>query len=664
MLTPIIVLGCLGFTAAVALGIAARIFFVQEDPRIELVANTLPGANCGGCGLAGCAAAAEAIVKGEAPPDVCVVGGFEVAQQVAAIFGIVVEEKEPEIAKPGCTYGITEADLKYYYSGVMDCRAAALLFGGSKECNIGCLGLGSCVNVCKFSALSMGEQNLPVVNSDLCTGCGSCVEVCPKGIITLSSASIRMMADNKVTECTAPCQRHCPAEIDIPTYIKHISKGDYAEAVRTIKEKNPFPLICGWICPAPCEYECRRNLIDEPVNINALKKFVSDYERKSGRQIHPHYNQKIIGKTIAVIGGGVEGLTSAYYLRRLGHKPKVFEATAKLGGILRYVITEDRLPRDVLDWEINNILEWGIEAETNRVLGQDFNLASLLNNDSDIDIVLLTTGGWDSRQIMRSQTIPQCAVPQTFLLLDYLIATKKNKTIIPGENVVIADGGRAAIEAAKICLKNNAKKVTVLFPFCQDHAAENNLTGDGIEGLEVRYSAVPIELKGDGNQLTEITILGEKDHVETLPLDCLIVGTGSFAEMAFTRVEGTQWKTIEVIKSLHEESGRGLFSINQTSRVSDLTGVVFSVRRGRKLARSIHLNLLGEEIAPEKGVIINENELQNIHKILHADSYQAVRIKKDPIYTLNDEEAKSEAARCLECGLICYKKPPLMETLQ
>ena len=394
MLTATIFLMGLGLVASLILVVASKVFYVWEDPRIEEVSDALLGANCGGCGYAGCAAAAEAVVQKKALPDVCVAGGFEIAQAVAEVMGMSVEEKEPEISKPGCSYGFQEADLKYEYDGLYDCRAAMLLYDGSKVCEIGCLGLGTCVRACPFDALSMGDNNLPVVDNEKCTGCGMCEEICPKGIITLSSATIRLMSDQKLSECTAPCQRHCPAEIDIPKYISEIKAGDYDAALRTIREKNPFPLICGWICPAPCEEECRRNLLDEPVAINGLKKFVADYEKENGEYKLP-YLPPISGKKISVIGGGVEGLTASYFLRRLGHEVTVVEATDKLGGILRYVITEERLPGEVLDWEISGILSMGIDSKTGVTAGKDITFESMLKDE--VEMVLVTSGGWDSR---------------------------------------------------------------------------------------------------------------------------------------------------------------------------------------------------------------------------------------------------------------------------
>ena len=181
MLTAAIALGSIGLVCAVGLGLAAKFFYVEVDPVVAAVEEALPGANCGGCGFAGCSAAAEAIAAGAAPPNVCVASNAETHAEVAAIVGAAIEEREPELANSMCTYSAAEAETVFEYDGVADCRAAILLYAGQKKCDVGCLGLGSCVKACPFDALVIGPQGLPVVDSDRCTGCGTCVRICPNG---------------------------------------------------------------------------------------------------------------------------------------------------------------------------------------------------------------------------------------------------------------------------------------------------------------------------------------------------------------------------------------------------------------------------------------------------------------------------------------------------
>ncbi len=641
----------LGFTASVLLAITAKVFYVYEDPLIEKVEESLLGANCGGCGYAGCGAAAKAVVAGEAKVEVCTAGGFEIAQNVALVMGQTVEEKEPEISGCGCTYGTQDSDLKYTYDGVPDCRAAVLLFGGSKECDIGCLGLGTCVRACPFDALSMGPNNLPLVDKEKCVACGICVEVCPKDIITLTSATKRILADQKTSECTAPCQRSCPAEIDIPEYIRQISAGNYHDAVTVIKEKNPFPLICGWICPAPCEVACRRNLIDQPVTINGLKKFVSTYDMENGLRDLP-YIPDGSGKKIAVIGGGIEGLTAAYYLRRLGHSPTVLEATNKLGGILRNVISEDRLPREVLDWEIEGILEMGIEARTETQIGKDFSFESLFSEN--FDMILLTTGGWDSKQILGGKQFGDGPIPNTTLLLDFLYTAQDNKKQHSAKKVVIVGGGKAALKASQVCLDNGASDITVIYPFDKSEVLNNNMKLIESDNINYIFSAIPTKLRGNDNNLSEISIKTQYGDLVNIPLDYLIIGAGRLPEMMFNKEADNTWEATEILKVIKDEANLGLFAVSEVGRHSDFAGVVVAVGRGRKMARALQLKIDGEPIGPETDVITDEDLLQNIYQITDAENFKAARINSTPEYNLTEEEASQEAARCLNCGLICY----------
>ena len=291
-----------------------------------------------------------------------------------------------------------------------------LLSGGMKVCGIGCLGLGSCVRACLFNALDIGPNGLPVVNEKNCTGCGACEKVCPKHIITLSSVTRRILREYTTEDCTTPCQRACPAGINISEYIRLISIGDFHRSVQIIKERNPFPTVIGRICPRPCETECRRQYVDEPVAINYLKRFAADYEKSVDKHILP-YKAPASGKKIAVIGGGVEGLSTAFFSTRLGHDVTVFEAAPQLGGLLRTAIARNRLPLDILDWDIQGILDMGVHAETSKALGADFTLESLFSEG--YEAVFMATGGWDSRLARDAGQVVEHPFPGLFLLIDF-----------------------------------------------------------------------------------------------------------------------------------------------------------------------------------------------------------------------------------------------------
>lgn len=456
MIEAFIVMGGMGLIIGSGLAAASKVFYVYVDPAVEKVDDLLPGANCGGCGLPGCAANAEAIVAGTAAPNSCVAGSSELAEAIAEVMGMKIEAREPDIALPGCTYGVKDAALKYAYDGLSSCQAASMLYGGMKECQIGCLGLGSCATACPFDAIIMGEYGLPVVDEVKCTGCGTCERVCPKNIITLSSVTRRILKEYTTDDCTTPCQRACPAGINISEYVHQIAEKNYHKAIQVIKERNPFPTVIGRICPRPCETDCRRQLIDEPVAINFLKRFAADYEMKNNTRVLP-FKAPETDRRVAVVGGGVEGLSTAFFTARLGHSPTVFEATEKLGGLLRTAIAQYRLPHKILDWDIEGVLEMGVEAKTGQVLGKDFTIASLLAND--FEAVFLAAGGWDSRTERLKDAPPEETVPGTYLLIDLLkTGTKNTYSLNIGKNVVIAESGNLTADAVNACKQLGAEK--------------------------------------------------------------------------------------------------------------------------------------------------------------------------------------------------------------
>ncbi|MCK4414354.1 MAG: RnfABCDGE type electron transport complex subunit B [Candidatus Eisenbacteria sp.] len=689
MTIPLIFMGALGAGAALLLGIASRVFYVKEDPRISEVEAALPGANCGGCGYAGCRACAEAIVSGKAPCNVCVAGGAETAIEVGAILGIPVEIKEPELAWTSCTYGVGEADPIYTYSGAQDCQAAVALFGGSKLCPIGCIGLGSCVKACQFDALSMDEDRLPVFNPKKCIACGACVEACPKNIIALTSATKRIQAEYTTDECTAPCQRACPTGIDIPSYINAIRVGQPEGALRIIKEKCPLPLVCGRICPAPCEIECRRNLTpDDPVAINDLKRFAADYEMQTGRHVNP-YKAPDSGRRTAVIGGGTEGLTAAYYLARLGHAPTLYEAKPELGGVLRYVISPSRLPDGVLDHEIKGILEMGVTARTGQVLGRDFTVHSLLADG--YDAVLLATGGFDSRKVLRPGTGKETLIPGVRLMIDVLPALGNDAPAPAGRRVTIVGGVRRALDVARACLAGGAEQVTIVTGHPLGRIPTELRETDELEreGIRVRPRTVISALWGAEERLTSVSLEEASETpgvalaVSLVDTDLLIVAAGRIPELVIVPVRealGTEedeepvfrgkWRTIEIIRTLPGHGGEGVFSSPEPGRISDASAVVQAILSGRRVVRGIHQHFSGGIIAPIRQLVVEADGILDVSEIEGVSALPRQRpavpapepgteadwTNTEEIAGLDPTSAGKEAERCLQCGLICYRQ--------
>jgi NADPH-dependent glutamate synthase beta subunit-like oxidoreductase len=266
-----------------------------------------------------------------------------------------------------------------------------------------------------------------------------------------------------------PCVASCPAGVDIPGYIALIAEGKNEDAVRLIRNDNPMPVVCAMICEHPCEARCRRNIIDNPVNIRGLKRYAVD----SASNVPVPENLPDTGKRIAVIGGGPGGLSAAYYLALMGHGVTIFEQRNKLGGMLRYGIPNYRLPRERLDAEIAAILSTGISVKTNTVIGDNLSIKTLRD---EFDAVYIAIGAHTNKTISiegENSTGVTSAVEMLRDIGDNILPDYSGKT------VVVVGGGNVAMDAARSALRCNAKKVYLAY-----RRRRNDMTalGEEIEG--------------------------------------------------------------------------------------------------------------------------------------------------------------------------------------
>lgn len=684
MIEALLMMLGLGGISGSILSLASKVFYVYEDPRIAEVESRLSGANCGGCGFAGCSAAAAAVVAGKALPNVCVVAGAEGAAAVAEVMGLSAGTAEPMKSYNKCTGGNRATD-KYYYNGVNTCEAIAALFGGKRDCQIGCLGLGDCVRACSFDAIVLGADGYPVVDETKCVGCGACEKACPKDVLKIRTMSERLLKCNAEDDALAPCQQTCPAEIDIPKYINQIVTGDYEGAVNTIRERNPLLLSCGRVCPHPCEDYCRRGIEDEPVSINQLKRFVADFEMNSGKRI-PITCAPETGKRVAVVGGGPAGLSCAYFLRRLGHEVTIYEAMPKLGGMIRYGIPEYRLPKKVLDWEIEGILNLGIKSHTNVRFGADFDIGTLAF--AGYDAIFLGVGAWKDYNIgVDGEQYSGC-----FTGIDFLARIASGEKIKIGKKCGVIGGGNTAIDCVRTLVRLGAEEVYLVYRRTRAEMPANAVEIEAAEheGVKFVFLAAPIKVLGnDKNEATHLVYqrmeLGEPDKsgrrrpvpVEgsdtPVELDMIIAAIGQKPDVAFKegskkleKLNITKWSTIDSHPITLQTTIPYIFTAGDSATGASL--VVEAIGGGRRAARSIHQYIMGTEVKPEDKSLFKKHIQESVFKSVDGvrktprakmpELPVAERIKSfvEADLVLNEPDALKEAERCLNCCRLCYFK--------
>ncbi|QJB57483.1 FAD-dependent oxidoreductase [Pseudodesulfovibrio sp. zrk46] len=678
--TSILVLFLLGLTAAAVLAAASRVLHVHEDPRIAEVEGCFPGANCGGCGYPGCSAAAAAIVKGDAAPEICVAGGPEIAENIAGIMGTEATFKEPKIAANICTGG-SRANMLFDYEGINDCRAEALLYGGEKSCGLGCIGMGTCVKVCGFDAIRLDSDGLPVVDWQACRSCGKCAEVCPTGAIRISGMTMDLLHLNKIDDCLAPCMQKCPAQVDVRTYIQQMKQGDMRGALLTMKERNPLPLAVGRVCPAPCENICRRKIADNGVAIHTLHRFVADWEMNSGTRVNLNCNPPT-GHKLAIIGSGPAGLSAAYFLRRIGHEPVIFEKREDIGGMMRGIIPEYRLPHKVVDWEVQTILDLGVEVRTGKAFGSDFSLADL--ESEGFEAVFMATGAWN----VPSLGVENDKANGVIGSIDFLAGVGATYTDLKGKKVVVVGDSNTAMDIVRSAVRLGADVTTLIGVVERKMSANKAEIKRAAElGADLKYLTAPTAvLAKDGNvngiTFTELAYddpkkaAGKPKPVEgtevSIDADYIVVATDRLVDIgALKDAEGNQLfemdkKTggIKADATTLQTSVPNVFAGGEAHTGRNI--LIQAVADGRRAARAMHHYITEGEIPEPKNPqlrVIPESILKNMNVTYTIPRIQVPEItveerkstfKEEVQGSIAFEAARKEGSRCLRCGLTCY----------
>lgn len=582
-----------------------------------------------------------------------------------------------EIQKVAEYIGIRKETPKYTFRNLSMIKDEPLFTFDYNLC-IGCL---RCVQVCKekrgVGALGFVIQNgevligtiAPTLKDSGCKFCGACVEVCPSG--TLLDKGIKGIPTEKEL---VPCISACPIGMDAPSYITSIAEKNFGLAQKIIKEKTPFPQVLGRICFHPCEVNCKRSFIDEPVAICALKRFAYEFE---GEEI-TEAKLPNTGKKAAIIGSGPAGLSCAYYLAKLGHKVTVYESQAEPGGMLRYGIPDFRLPREVVKKEIHQILKLGIELKTNTVFGRDITLEQL---NSHFDAIFLSFGTQASKKI----DLEGIELEGVWWGLEFLRKVKSGENIKLKEKVAVIGGGDVAIDVAMTALRITSSELQI---FCLEEKDQMpahlwQVQQALEEGVILNCGWGPKKILGGGKNVTGVELVkcisvfdqngNFNPRFDEPQKKCLEVGTIIFAigqTLDSSIFNGhdlnsiTENGRIKVNPDTLETNLKGLFAGGDA--VSGPRSVVEAIQMGRKAAASIDRFLGGEgnldKNIEAEAILIPQEQNGWIGR----DPSFAVRPRVS-IPTLSGEQRKKsfselelgyspkqglkEARRCLRCDL-------------
>ena len=541
------------------------------------------------------------------------------------------------------------------------------------------------------------------VDPNNCVACGRCVEYCPAGAVKLGQKLCTKSGpqvypkqelpdaakwgphkwnedyrDRNRINCyptgTSPCKTACPAHIAVQGYLKKAAEGKYREALELIKRENPFPAVCGRICNRRCEDACTRGTIDNPVAIDAVKKFIAEQDLNAEHRFVPEVNicsnvQDRWEEKIAVIGGGPAGLSCAYYLATMGYKPTVFERSEKPGGMLRYGIPSYKLEKEVIDAEIDIMREIGVEIRCGVEVGKDVTIEQLREQGyKGFYVAIGCQGG-------RLPGIPGETLKGTTTAIDFLREANTGKTKVSGK-VVVVGGGNVAIDAARVAMRSGASSVTMLSLETEDimPASPSERKEAREDGVVLNPGWGPKEVLGTdavtGIVFKKCTSVFNAEHkfaptydeneLITLDADMVIFAIGQTVNLG------------DLLKGTRVEFFRGVYPLAdkltyQTAEPDIFTGgdvftgpkfAIDAIAAGKEAAESLHRYVQGGHMTIGRNrrdfIELNKSDIDvpSYDNSSRQEALDAAGSDKFREYhgTLTEEQVRKETARCLSCG--------------
>jgi NADPH-dependent glutamate synthase beta subunit-like oxidoreductase len=559
-----------------------------------------------------------------------------------------------------------------------------------------CFDCGTCTGVCPVSESKSGfdpRKILHMIKVGLkdqllsseaiwhCTHCDTCAFVCPQDVRFSSVVDVlREMAIQKgyaephalIQWGTSPCKAACPAHISIPGFIAAISQDKCADGLKLIKKEMPFPGICGRVCPHPCEAKCSRGAMDEPIAIMHLKRFLADQDLACQNPCV----QKIKGNKkggVAIIGSGPAGLSAAHYLAIEGYPVTVFEKLPLPGGMMAVGIPEYRLPRNILQAEINAILDLGVELKLNCHIGKDIQFNDL---QKKFEAIFISVGCHHSLKLHVPGEDDLEGVTDA---ITFLREINLGKPVELGGKLLVIGGGNAAIDCARMALRLGCKEVSILYRRTREEmpAYPQEVEETLEEGIEIQFLTTPVRIIGVNGRVARVECmrmrLGEPDasgRRRPLPLkgsefslaaDVVVTAIGQTPDLGFLSenlgMSVSHKNLIEVDPRTGATNLSGVFAGGDVA--SGPRTVVEAVAYGKRAAKSIDLYLKGEDMDsgqwPDwKGIQFTNGRVEPAPRcsMRKLSLVERKRTLKEIDLGFRQEEAKREAERCLRlCGM-------------
>jgi NADH-quinone oxidoreductase subunit F len=479
----------------------------------------------------------------------------------------------------------------------------------------------------------------------------------------------------------SPCQHTCPVGINIPRYVAQIAAGEYLEAVDTIRERNPFPAICGRICHHPCEGRCRRGELDDPVAIRALKRFAADwYFDHVGQLSAPERFLQTHSQQVAVVGAGPTGLSCAYFLAQMGYPVTVFEALPVGGGMLSVAIPDFRLPREVIEKEIDHIAKRGVQIEYNSPINVNFTIEDIKNRG--FEAIFIAAGAQRSQNIGIPGELED--VEGFYYGLRFLRDVKVGKPVKIGGSVAVIGGGNVALDSSRTAVRLGASEVNIFYRRSREEMPVTEVEYDEAlaEGIRVNFLVSPTRIVNDDWKITGLQCvrmrLGEPDasgRRRPIPVsgseffataDTVIAAVGQAPDLSFlpadSALERTRWERLAVDANRLVTNVPGVFAGGDF--VSGPGMVIEAIAAGRRGAIAIDKYLRGDtsrvEMYDLKPSVIEEEtktdeeeswepqfrpEIPHLALKERKGSFQEIEL------SFSEEKAIQEAKRCLRCDL-------------